>query len=149
MNEITSVVWLILLVVFIAAEAATVQLVSVWFAVGALAAMVVSLLGGELWLQVAVFFILSIALLALLWPVAKKRLKPKVVATNADALVGRLCTVTEEIDPIEGGRVRLGDVTWSARSENGDRISAGARVRVLNIQGAKVFVEEVKKEVEV
>lgn len=149
MSEITSVVWLILLVVFIAAEAATVQLVSVWFAVGALAAMVVSLLGGELWLQVAVFFILSIALLALLWPVAKKRLKPKVVATNADALVGRLCTVTEEIDPIEGGRVRLGDVTWSARSENGDRISAGARVRVLNIQGAKVFVEEVKKEVEV
>lgn len=149
MSEITSVVWLILLVVFIAAEAATVQLVSVWFAVGALAAMLVSLLGGELWLQVAVFFILSIALLALLWPVAKKRLKPKVVATNADALVGRLCTVTEEIDPIEGGRVRLGDVTWSARSENGDRISAGARVRVLNIQGAKVFVEEVKKEVEV
>lgn len=149
MNEISSVVWLILLVVFIAAEAATVQLVSVWFAVGALAAMVVSLLGGELWLQVVVFFILSIALLALLWPVAKKRLKPKVVATNADALVGRLCTVTEEIDPIEGGRVRLGDVTWSARSENGDRISAGARVRVLNIQGAKVFVEEVKKEVEV
>lgn len=149
MSEITSVVWLILLVVFIAAEAATVQLVSVWFAVGALAAMVVSLLGGELWLQVVVFFILSIALLALLWPVAKKRLKPKVVATNADALVGRLCTVTEEIDPIEGGRVRLGDVTWSARSKNGDRISAGARVRVLNIQGAKVFVEEVKKEVEV
>ena len=149
MSEITSVVWLILLVVFIAAEAATVQLVSVWFAVGALAAMVVSLLGGELWLQVVVFFILSIALLALLWPVAKKRLKPKVVATNADALVGRLCTVTEDIDPIEGGRVRLGDVTWSARSENGDRISAGARVRVLNIQGAKVFVEEVKKEVEV
>ena len=45
--------------------------------------------------------------------------------------------------------MRLGDVTWSARSENGDRISAGARVRVLNIQGAKVFVEEVKKEVEV
>ena len=149
MSEITSVVWLILLVVFIAAEAATVQLVSVWFAVGALAAMVVSLLGGEVWLQVAVFFILSIALLALLWPVAKKRLKPKVVATNADALVGRLCTVTEDIDPTEGGRVKLGDVTWSARSENGDRISAGARVRVLNIQGAKVFVEEVKKEVEV
>ena len=147
--NLSVILWLILMVVFLAAEAATVQLVCVWFAVGALAAMVVSLLGGELWLQVVVFFILSIALLALLWPVAKKRLKPKVVATNADALVGRLCTVTEEIDPIEGGRVRLGDVTWSARSENGDRISAGARVRVLNIQGAKVFVEEVKKEVEV
>lgn len=149
MNEISSVVWLILMVVFIAAEAATVQLVSVWFAVGALAAMVVSLLDGALWLQILVFFAISIALLALLWPVAKKRLKPKIVATNADALVGRICTITEDIDPTEGGRVKLGDVTWSARSESGVPISAGARARVLKIQGAKVFVEEVKKEVEV
>ena len=149
MSDISSVVWLILMVVFLAAEAATVQLVSVWFAVGSLCAMVVSLLNGSLWLQILVFFVISIALLALLWPVAKKRLKPKLVATNADALVGRLCTVTEDIDPDEGGRVKVGDVTWSARSESGTQISAGARARILKIQGAKVFVEEVKKEVEV
>ena len=149
MDNITSIVWLILMVALLAAEAATVQLISIWFAVGALAAMIVSLLGGALWLQLLVFFVLSIALLALLWPVAKKRLTPKLVATNADALVGKLCTVTEDIDPIDGGRVKLGDVTWSARSESGDPIPAGARARILRIQGAKVFVEEVKKEVEV
>ena len=99
MSEISSVVWLILMIVFLAAEAATVQLVSIWFAVGSLCAMVVSLLNGSLWLQILVFFAISIALLALLWPVAKKRLKPKLVATNADALVGRLCTVTSRSTP--------------------------------------------------
>ena len=78
---------------------------------------------------------------------ARKHLKSRLVATNADALVGKLCTVTEEIDPVEGGRVKVGDVTWSARSE--EEIPAGARVKILKIQGAKVFVEQVKKEVEV
>ena len=66
MSDISSVVWLILMVVFLAAEAATVQLVSVWFAVGSLCAMVVSLLNGSLWLQILVFFVISIALLAFL-----------------------------------------------------------------------------------
>ena len=145
-----AMIWLILLVGFLAVEAACpIHLVSIWFAVGALIATVVSLLNGPVWLQIVLFLAVSGGLLALLWPVAKKRLKPKLVATNADALVGRLCTVTEDIDPDEGGRVKLGDVTWSARSESGTRIPAGARARILKIQGAKVFVEEVKKEVEV
>lgn len=142
-----AIIWLALIVVFIIMEAATVQLISTWFAVGALAAMIVSLIGGEVWLQVVVFLTVSIVLLALLWPMARKHLKPKLVATNADALIGKVCTVTEAIDPIEGGRVKLGDVTWSARSEN--KILAGTQVKILKIQGAKVFVEEVKKEVEV
>lgn len=142
-----AIIWLALIVVFIIMEAATVQLISTWFAVGALAAMIVSLIGGEVWLQVVVFLTVSIVLLALLWPMARKHLKPKLVATNADALIGKVCTVTEAIDPIEGGRVKLGDVTWSARSEK--EIPAGTQVKILKIQGAKVFVEEVKKEVEV
>ena len=114
---------------------------------GALAAMIVSLIGGEVWLQMVVFLTVSIVLLALLWPMARKHLKPKLVATNTDALIGKVCAVTEAIDPIEGGRVKLGDVTWSARSKN--KIPAGTQVKILKIQGAKVFVEEVKKEVEV
>jgi len=142
-----AIIWLALIVVFIIMEAATVQLISTWFAVGALAAMIVSLIGGEIWLQVLVFLTVSIVLLAMLWPMARKHLKPKLVATNADALIGKLCIVTEAIDPVEGGRVKLGDVTWSARSEKG--IPVGVQVKILKIQGAKVFVEEVKKEAEV
>ena len=149
MNNISAIIWLVLMVVFLIAEASTVQLICIWFAAGSLVAMLVSLLGGALWLQVLVFFTLSIVLFAMLWPLAKKHFKPKLVATNADALVGKLCTVTEDIDPVEGGRVKLGDVTWSARSETGEVLTAGTQVKILKIQGAKVFVEQVKKEAEV
>ena len=146
---IWAIIWLALIIVFLAMEAATVQLISTWFAAGALAAMIVSLIGGAVWLQIVVFLTVSIVLLVLLWPIARKHLKPKLVATNADALIGRVCTVTEEIDPVEGGRVKLGDVTWSARSVSDTQIPAGTLVKVMKIQGAKVFVEQVKKEVEV
>ena len=147
--NIWAIIWLALIIVFLVMEAATVQLISTWFAAGALAAMIVSLIGGAVWLQIVVFLTVSIVLLVLLWPIARKHLKPKLVATNADALIGRVCTVTEEIDPVEGGRVKIGDVTWSACCENGARIPAGTLVKVLRIQGVRVFVETVKKEVEV
>ena len=147
--NLLAIIWLTLMIVFIVLEAATVQLISTWFAAGALAAMIVNLLGAPLWLQVTVFFTVSIVLLILLWPMARKHIKAKAVATNTDALIGRICPVTETIDPVEGGRVKIGDVTWSARSEQGDTIPVGALVKVLRIQGAKVFVETVKKEVEV
>lgn len=149
MNNIAAVIWLALMIAFVAIEATTVQLICIWFAAGSLTAMVVSLLGGALWLQVLVFLTVSIVLLVLLWPLARKHFKPKLTATNTDALIGRICTVTEQIDPLEGGRVKLGDVTWRARTENGIGIPAGKQVKVLKIQGAKVIVEEVKKEVEV
>ena len=149
MNNISAIVWLVLLIVFVLMEASTVQLICIWFAAGSLAAMLVSILGGALWLQLLVFFTVSIVLFAMLWPLAKKHFKPKLVPTNADALIGRICTVTEDIEPLEGGRVKLGDVTWSARSEGEEVIPAGSKVKILKIQGAKVLVEEVKTKVEV
>lgn len=149
MNNLTALVWLALMIVFVVLEATTVQLICIWFAAGSLTAMVVSLLGGAMWLQILAFFAVSILLLVALWPVAKKHFKPKLTATNTDALIGRICTVTETIDPVEGGRVKMGDVTWSASSQQGTKIPAGAQVKILKVQGVKVFVEEVKKEVEV
>ena len=147
--EIWSVIWLVLMIVFVILEAATVQLICIWFAAGSLAAMLVSILGGALWLQILVFFTVSIVLFSLLWPLAKKHFKPKLVATNADALVGKVCKVTQDIDPLEGGRVKVGDVTWSARCEGEEVIPAGEQVEILKIQGAKVFVAPVKEKVEV
>lgn len=149
MDNIMAIIWLVLLIVFLIAEAATVQLICIWFAAGSLAAMVVSILGGALWLQLLVFFTVSIVLLAMLWPLVKKRLTPNLVATNTDAMVGKLCVVTEQIDPVEGGRIKMGDVTWRACSQQAEVIPAGAQVKILKIQGAKVFVERAKKEVEV
>lgn len=147
MDKIAIIVWLVLMVAFLIAEASTVQLICIWFAAGSLSALLVGLLGAELWLQILVFFVVSIVLLASLWPVAKKRFNTKRIATNADALIGKICLVTEDIDPLEGGRVKVGDVTWRAHCDK--EISAGTRVKILRIQGAKVIVEEVKNEVEV
>ena len=146
--NIWSIIWLALMVIFLIMEAATVQLISTWFALGSLAAMIVALLGGEIWLQILVFLTVSIVLLALLWPMVRKHLKPKLVATNADALVGRICMVTEAIAPMESGRVKVGDVTWSAHSPREETIPVGARVKILQIQGTKVIVEAVNQEVE-
>ena len=146
--NISAIVWLILLVVFVIAEAATVSMVSSWFAGGALVALLVSLIGGAVWLQTLVFFTVSIVLLALLRPVVRKFLKPRLVQTNADSLIGTTCRVIEPIDDAQG-RVQVGDISWSARSENGGEIPVGAQVKILKIQGVKLLVEEVKKETEV
>ena len=147
MGKITVIIWLALMIFFFIAEASTVQLICIWFAAGSLAALLVGLLGAPLWLQILVFFVVSIVLFASLWPVAKKRFNPKRTATNADALIAKICLVTEDIDPLEGGRVKVGDVTWRAHCDS--PVSAGTQVKILKIQGAKVYVEEVKKEVEV
>ena len=148
--EISTIVWLILLVVFLVVEALTVGLVSSWFAGGALIALLVSLIGGPVWLQGLVFFTVSIVLLILLRPLVRKVLQPRLVKTNADSLVGTTCPVVEPIDNLAGtGRVKVGDVTWSARSEDGGTIPAGTQVKILKIQGVKVYVEEVKKTMEV
>ena len=121
--NMATIVWLILLVLFLIVEAATVSMVSSWFAGGALVALLVSLIGGPVWLQMLAFFTVSIVLLALLRPVVRKFLKPRLVKTNADSLIGTTCRAIEDIDDMQG-RVQVGDVTWSARSEDGTAIAA-------------------------
>lgn len=141
-------VWFILMVVFLVAEAACpIHLISIWFAVGALLATVVALLGGQTWLQITVFLVVSGALLALLWPFVKKFLKPGVVKTNVDALLDATGYVTADIDNVAAhGQVKLGSMEWTARSSSGRPIAAGTLVKVDRIEGVKAYVSEVKVE---
>lgn len=141
-------VWFILMVVFLVAEAACpIHLISIWFAVGALLATVVALLGGQTWLQITVFLVVSGALLALLWPFVKKFLKPGVVKTNVDALLDSTGYVTADIDNVAAhGQVKLGSMEWTARSSSGRPIAAGTLVKVDRIEGVKAYVSEVKVE---
>ena len=133
--------WFAAMVIFGIVEAATVALVSVWFMGGALGGMITALAGGEVWLQVTVFLVVSGLLLACLRPLAQRYVKPKTVATNAGALVGKLAVVTESIDNLDGqGAVKINGVIWTARSENGQDIPQGAAVRITGIEGAKLFV---------
>ena len=140
-----AVFWFSLLVVFLVAEAATVTMVSLWFAVGALAAMVVCLLGAGVWIQAGVFFVASAAALTLLRPIARKYFTPKLTATNVDSVIGSQGLVTIAVDNVRAeGQVKLGAMVWTARSTSGEAIAEGTLVRVDKIEGVKVFVTPVE-----
>ena len=131
--------WLALFVVFLIVEAGTVALVSIWFALGALAALLACVLGAEMWLQITVFLVVSLVLLAVLW----KRVRNKLTTTktNVDSVIGAEGYVTEAIDNLSyTGRVKLGGITWAARSTSGAGIPVGTLVKVERIEGVKVFV---------
>ncbi len=133
--------WAIMLVAFIVIEAVTAQLVTIWFAVGALASLIAQMLGAEVWLQWVVFVAVSAIVLAVTRPLVKKFAKPKVQPTNADRCIGQSAVVTEKIDNIAGkGAVKVGGVLWTARSETGDVIEENQEVTVTKIDGVKLIV---------
>ena len=134
--------WLVIMAVLLIVEAACpFHLVSIWFAAGALVAMIISMLGGELWLQIIAFCIVSGALLAGLWPFIRKFLNPHLTKTNVDSVIGTEGIVTADIDNLNAvGQVKLGGMEWTARSTSGENISVGTRVRVDRIEGVKAFV---------
>jgi len=140
--ELVPLIWLGLVIVFIVVEAACpIHLVSVWFAAGSLVAVAVALLDGPIWLQVLLFLVVSGGLLAALWPLTKRFLKPKLTATNVDSVIGSTGTVTADIDNVSAsGQVKLGAMYWTARSTTGEMITKDTIVRVDRIEGVKVFV---------
>lgn len=138
-------IWLIMAVIFLIAEAATVTMVSLWFAGGCLAALAVALLGGSWGLQIGTALVVSAALLACLRPMAKKHFTPKLTKTNVDAIIGSQGYVTADIDNAAAtGTVKLGAMEWTARSTAGTQISAGTLVKVDKIEGVKAFVTPVE-----
>lgn len=138
-----AMVWLVAMVVFLVIEALVPGLVSLWFAVGALAAVLAAALNAPVWLQLVWFFVVSVAALWFTRPLVKKYVNAKVQPTNADAVVGKECLVIEEIDNIRAmGRVRVGGMEWTARSENDDvKYAAGDVVTAVAIEGVKLIVK--------
>lgn len=144
---VNTLLWLGLMVVFLAAEAATVSLVSLWFAAGALCALLLSMLGAGFTAQLVVFLAVSTILLALLRPLVRKFIKPKIVQTNVNSVVGTVGIVTSDVDNVRyTGEVKLGAMTWTARSTTGELIPAGTKVSVDRIEGVKAFVTPVPVE---
>ena len=135
--------WLAAIVVFLIIEGAVPGLVSIWFALGALAALIASLLHAKLWLQLLWFFAVSVLALCLTRPMAKKFINAKVQPTNADMLIGEDCIVKEEINNLLGaGAVSVKGKIWTARTEKDGVIAAeGEVMKVLRIEGVKLIVE--------
>ena len=138
------VIWLIAVVVLLIIEAVVPGLISIWFALGALAALVAALLHAPLWLQVVWFLLVSIASLILTRPLAAKYVNSRVQPTNADVLIGRECVVTEEIDDLRGtGAVTVDGKVWTARTGQDEvRLAKGEKARILRIEGVKLIVEK-------
>lgn len=137
------IIWLILLIVFIVIEVPTMGLTTVWFAGGALVAVLAALLGAPVWLQIILFFAVSLLLLFFTRPVAVKYFNKDRVKTNVESMVGRQAIVTSEIDNIQGiGQVTVEGQEWSARScDSQVRIAPGAVVIVVAINGVKLIVK--------
>ena len=135
--------WIAALVVFIVVEAVSVGLVSIWFALGSVAALICAMLHGPIWLQILWFVAVSAVTLYFTRPLVKKYVNAKSVATNADRNIGRHAVVTERIDNLSStGAVQLDGVAWTARSVSDDEpIEKGTTVTVREIRGVKLVVE--------
>lgn len=134
-------IWLILAVVLAIVEINTVTLVSIWFVVGCVFAFGVSFITSNIWVQMFVFAAVSGICLAVSRPLARKILDRKPTPTNADMLIGKICTVMRDITPEKKGRVSAGGLTWMARSDS--EIKASRQVKVLAISGVTLTVEPV------
>lgn len=142
-----ALLWLILMIAALLAEAMTATLFSIWFAVGALAAMAIALIGLPGWFQILIFLAVSGLVLLVTKPLAEKMINAKVIKTNADRVLGAEGIVTETINNLENaGQVRVLGQIWSARSESGELIPTGTRIVVKKIEGVKLFVDASTKQ---
>ena len=137
-----TVFWLAALIVFIVVEIATMGLTTIWFAAGALAAVLASALGVPLGIQITLFLAVSLVLLFFTRPLAVKYFNKDRIKTNAESLVGRQAIVTGEIDNRKGlGQVTVNGQEWSARTaEEGVQVPVGSLVDILAINGVKLIV---------
>ena len=135
--------WLVLFVILSLFELATVNLVSIWFAIGAIITTFVSLVTDNLMIHLAVFTISSILLLLLTKPFVKKMKKREGVPTNLDMVIGKTGVVTEKIEKDGIGEVKVLGKKWSAYSDK--EVEENSKVKVLSINGVKLKVEEIKE----
>ncbi len=139
-------VWLAALILFVILEAATVQLVTIWFAAGALAGLITALCSGSIPLQIVLFVVVSVLALILTRPLVKKITAARFSPTNADRFIGQTGVVTRRIDNLQAsGEVRVKGTVWTARSTDEGIIEENETVTVKRIDGVKLIVEKENK----
>ena len=141
-SDMATVIWIGAMVLFGVVEAATAGLTSIWFVLGSVAGLIAAICDGPVWLQLTLFFVVSIISLAATRPLVKKLMGKNIVATNADRVLGAQARVTEAIDnTLPTGAVYVGGKTWTARSESGEPIPVGTIVRIGRMEGVKLYVQ--------
>lgn len=136
-----SIIWLVALIAFALLEAISIGLVSIWFGIGALVALLASFFITNPWIQLAIFLVVSLVALLAIRPLARKYMTPKQVATNVDRLIGMQAVVLEEVNSLTAtGTVKVSGVVWSVRTEDKTPIPVDSIVFIHDIQGAKLVV---------
>ena len=137
-----SFVWLVIAIIFGIFELATTSLVSIWFVIGAVLAMLVSITGLPLWFQIFVFILSSVLVIVFLRPIAMKHINGKAAKTNLDAMIGRILIAKTDIDNIKmTGKADIDGSTWLVVSKDDSFIPKDEKIRVVGIEGAKLIVE--------
>ena len=142
MNDMV-IIWLVAMIVLIIVEAMVPGLVSIWFALGALAALVSALLNAPVWLQIVWFLVVSILALVFTKPLVRKFQSGKIQPTNADAVIGKECVVVEEVNNVLGtGAVTVDGKTWTARNVDEKVVSRPGEVKTVEkIEGVKLIIK--------
>jgi membrane protein implicated in regulation of membrane protease activity len=137
--------WLTLFLVLAVIEAATLGLITIWFAIGALFGFFGALAGLSFFWQVILFMLSATIFLIYTRPFAVKYLNTRTKRTNVDRLVGERGIVIEAIDAVNGkGQVRVLGQVWSARTLNGEQIDVDTKIEVQEISGVKLIVQKVE-----
>lgn len=143
-----TIIWLAVIIVSVVFEAVTVDLVSIWFGLGAAVALLLNLFNVNIAVQIAVFVIVTVVSLVVTRPLAKKYLKTNVVATNADRYIGKHALVIRTITPDQKGEVKVLSASWAASSIDNTLITEGEYCEVVAIEGAHLVVRKLSQESE-
>lgn len=141
-------VWLGLMIVFLIIEAVTVGLATIWFAAGALAAIIGAVLGGGLAVQIVLFFLVSFVLLLFTRPVAVKYFNGNKIRTNYEDAIGRQVRITERVDNTGGtGKALLNGQEWTVRMQDGHKVlEQGALAKVMAVEGVKLILTALEED---
>lgn len=138
-----TLLWFISFVLLLVIELVTVNLVTIWFVIGALAAMILSFFIDSFVIQIVVFIVVSVIALLVTRPIVKKFKGFSVVPTNSDMVIGKTGVVTKKIEANKYGEVKVFGNSWMATSS--DEIDVDKKVRILSIDGVKLIVEKEEK----
>lgn len=136
-------IWTLVLVISVIVEAITVDLVSIWFGLGAIAALIGESFGLSQTLQMVLFAVISVICIFVSRPLAKKYLRGNTIKTNLDRIIGKHCLVTETITADNKGEVKVMGNLWAATSLNNEKIQVGEYAEVISIEGAHVIVKKI------
>lgn len=139
---LNGIVWIVAIIVFLAIEATTSALVSIWFAGGSLAGLICHFLGASIKLQILVFLLVSAVLVVLLRNVAVKSFKKSTPKTDLDRIIGQKVVISGVAEQKNFGTTRIGDIEWKVKSEIGEDLFVGETVTVEKIEGVYLVVNK-------